>query len=309
MPITRRQFNSAAAGALAGAALSGSLTRRISAQAPSPVGWRRLTGKSRAIEGMGGNALVFQDGRDVLLVDTKISPVGKLMREFVEAGGYEVTQVINTHHHADHTGGNFAWSQDTPVLAHEKASARIADQTKQYMDMIRRRDPDAADIPAERFAPTDTIPGDSELVIGDQQVIIRHFGPGHTDNDLVLYLPDENILHPGDLLFHNMHIFVDLGAGADTAAWLRNVEACMELCNDRTVVVPGHGTVTNISGLEQQREYLIAIRKQVADAIADGKSMEETYRMPLEGFDEHEPPHGLARALAAIYLELNEQGG
>lgn len=304
MPITRRQFNQTAAAALASAACAGPLTRRLLAQAPSPVHWRRISDKARVIEGLGGNALVFADGDDTLLVDTKIAVAGALTRGFIETGGYHITQVVNTHHHADHTGGNAVWSPDTPILAHELAKPRILAQHDQYEKSLERRDPNAEIPPIEQFAPTRTIPGDSELTIGAHTIELRHFGPGHTDNDLVLFIPKENILHTGDLLFNKMHVFIDLDGGASTKGWLASVDELIKLCDINTTVIPGHGVVTNVRGLEQQRDYLRTLRETVAVSVKAGKSREETYKQSLPGYEDYESARGQAMALSAAYTEL-----
>jgi glyoxylase-like metal-dependent hydrolase (beta-lactamase superfamily II) len=304
MPITRRQFNQAAAAALATTACAGPLTRRLMAQAPSPVQWRRISDKARVIEGLGGNALVFTDGDDTLLVDTKIAIAGALTRGFIETGGYHITQVVNTHHHADHTGGNAVWTPDTPILAHELAKPRISAQHDQYKKTLQRRDPDAEIPPAEQYAPTQTIPGDSELTIGGHTIELRHYGPGHTDNDLVLLIPKENILHTGDLLFCKMHVYIDLDGGASTKGWLANVEELIKLCDADTTVIPGHGPVTSVRGLEQQRDYLRTLRETVAEAVKSGKSREETYKLPIPGYEDYESARGQAMALNAAYIEL-----
>lgn len=302
--ITRRQFNRNTAAAIAATAFAGPLTRRLLAQENAGIEWRRLNQDARVIEGMGGNALVFARGSEALLVDTKVAVIGALTRSLVERSDYKITQVVNTHHHADHTGGNAVWSADTPILAHEKAKPRILAQHEQYAKSLHRRDPDERVPAPEAYAPSQTTPGDTELTIGGTDVILRHLGPGHTDNDLIVQIPSQNILHTGDLLFNRMHPFIDLGGGATTKGWLQNVEALIELCELDTVVIPGHGPVTSVRALEEQRDYLRLLRKTVADAVKSGKSREETFRMTLPGYESYDSPRGQAMALNAAYVEL-----
>lgn len=304
MPITRRQFTQSSAAALAATAFAGPLSRRLFAQGPSPIEWRRINDNARAIEGLGGNALVFADGGEALLVDTKVAVGGELTRGLIESADYNVTRVVNTHHHADHTGGNAHWTRDTPLTAHANASPRIAQQFDRYEQSLQRRDPSAKSPPIASYAPTETIEGDTEIKIGDATVEIHHFGPGHTDNDLAIFIPSENILHTGDLCFHKMHIFVDLNGGVSTKGWHASVEELIKLCDENTVVVPGHGPVTNIRGLETQRDYIRDLRETVAKAIKEGKTREQTYRLPMPGTENYASPRLLPAALAAIYVEM-----
>ena len=306
MPMTRREFTKASAGTIAATTVTGltpHLPRALGHQA-EPLNWRRLNDKARVIEGMGGNALVMTSGEDALLVDTKIAAFGDALHRFVGSGGFNVTQVINTHHHADHTGGNFAWSADTPILAHEIARERVLKQHSTFSNSLKRGDPDATIPDADAFAPTHTTPGDTEISVGKHKIVLRHFGPGHTDNDLVVFIPDENILHAGDLLFHKMHIFLDLKSGASSKGWMANVDELIKMCDATTTVIAGHGPVTTRRGLEQQRDYIRSLREEVAKAIKDGKSRKEAQRLQIKGTEKYNMPRGLPNALNAIFTEM-----
>jgi len=302
--MTRRQFTRATAAAIAGTALAGPAATRLLAQSPIPISWRRINRDARVVEGMGGNALVFKSGKEALLIDTKVINVGELTRGFVERADFAVTRVINTHHHADHSGGNAAWTGDTPLLAHTTAKERILGQHKLYQSSLQRDDPQATTPPIADFAPTETTDGDTEITVGETTVNLRHFGPGHTDNDLAVHIPEQNILHTGDLVFRDMHIYVDNNGGVSTKGWLASVEELIKLCDRDTIVIPGHGPVTDIRGLEEQRDYIRDLREIVAGAIKDGKTREETYRLPFPGTEKFDSPRGLAYALNGVYTEM-----
>src|SRR5262245_9442128 len=182
-----------------------------------PVG---SAGSAAAAFGEGGNTLVVWSKNELLLVDTKNCPFGLPLRREALAGsgapaGAALKQVVNTHHHGDHTGGNFAFTRDVPVLAHEKAKARVLQQIDRYTGAIkgavaqmgRSDNPAAKDlltefgeladkvdqIKAEQFAPTESMGSEKELKVGDVKVVLRHVGAGHTDNDVFLFFPDLNV--------------------------------------------------------------------------------------------------------------------
>jgi cyclase len=291
-----------------------------------------------AIMGQGGNTLVVARSGSSLLVDTKNAPFGRLLatREANAVGanfdGGANRLVINTHHHADHTGGNWAFTGQVPVLAHHAAKDRVMAQLQRYKDAAANtvRTMEASDRPMDKqfglpaaqaylevadgltakdFEPTRLVREDLEHVkVGEIEVEVRHFGPGHTDNDLVVRLPQYNVIHTGDLLFYKRWPFIDLGAGATTEGWIKSVEAIIGLCDDETIVVPGHGEITNVSGLREQAEFFRVVREAVGAAIKDGATRDAAAELPMAAYDGYESPERRPMTLRAVYDELAGAG-
>ena len=69
-------------------------------------------------------------------------------------------------------------------------------------------------IKADAFAPTTLFAADHDLDVGGVKVQLRHLGAGHTDNDIIAFLPDRNVIHTGDLLFRKVYPYMDIGGGA-----------------------------------------------------------------------------------------------
>jgi glyoxylase-like metal-dependent hydrolase (beta-lactamase superfamily II) len=305
--LSRRRFLTRAAAGAAGLAAGASLVRMARAQVgDEPLKWQDLSPRVRVVLGQGGNSLVaLGDGSwATLLVDVKIAPAGKPLRELVEASGRKVSLVVNTHHHGDHTGGNWVFTQDTPVLAQEKCPARMGSQWKRSIESLR-----AAGVtnhePGERlFVPTETFAQEKTLDIGGVAVLLRHLGPAHTDNDAVVFLPKENTLHTGDLVFNGLHPFIDRPAGATTVGWMAALEELIKMCDASTVVVPGHGDVGTVEALRRQIAYFEAVRKAVQAAIDSGKTLEEVTQMQVPGFENYGFEQIRPRTLTAVYEEL-----
>ncbi len=339
---SRREFLHAAAlagGCLALAAPLGRAWARgtaARADAVGPYTYRALkTGAARigALVGDGGNALVAGDGAGAwsLLIDTKNPALGAMLRgSGVALGGGNFDKgdrlVINTHHHADHTGGNWAFA-GVPIAAHEYARARVIERAasmaaaapravkvlegdesdagraalpyaRQYLEKVGSLTPEA-------WAPTRALSGEkSELTVGPLKVEAYHFGPGHTDNDLVLRLPDQNILHMGDLLFHNNWCFIDRPAGATTVGWMKSVREAAKLCDAETVVIPGHGELTDVQGLMGQIVFLERVREIVGAAVKAGTTREDVLKLEPAEFASRGFPQGRVRTLGAVYDEL-----
>jgi len=138
---------------------------------------------------------------------------------------------------------------------------------------------------AERFAPTETFESEHALRVGGVDVELRHWGPGHTDGDVVVALPSEGIVVAADLVYVGLHPFIDAAAGGRTDAWMRRTDELLDMCGRlsrdgrRAVVVPGHGAAGGAEAVVAQRAYFERLRDAVAEAVQAGMSRAETIRL------------------------------
>jgi glyoxylase-like metal-dependent hydrolase (beta-lactamase superfamily II) len=333
--LTRREFTrlvALAGGAVALPGAAGAAFRQDGA--PTTVfDWSPLGPDGAYLcAGQGGNALVVASAGESMLVDTKNAGFGHALKAEAEKQGAPLRWVVNTHHHADHTGGNYAFTGEFRVLAHRNAEPRIiADaQFKQFINtcagvgenalQAAPTDPRAqalvdasprnfflsgfARLEAADWGPTLLMDDERELAVGTTAANLRHIGAGHTDNDVFIYLPDLNILHTGDLCFHGLHPFFDRPAGANTAGWIRSNQAMLEVCNDDTIVVPGHGEVGGPDIMRAQIEYFEKTVDAVQAAIDDGLERDAIVKMTFEHFEGLGFEQLKERVLGAVYDEL-----
>jgi glyoxylase-like metal-dependent hydrolase (beta-lactamase superfamily II) len=336
--ISRRYFSVLAGSALAAAAVDRSAravspVRSSRSGEPTWFAWKGVGDNAWAGIGEGGNSLALFDGDLWLLVDTKNAGFADTLRR--EAGSLTprkatLARVINTHHHMDHTGGNYAFAPDVPIAAYSKAVRRVREQVERYKERLKgvpaqlaqsvkpgaaavRADvehllADVEKLTPERFVPSESIDQDTEITLGRRRVALKHFGPGHTDNDIIVHIPDLNLLHTGDLLFMGRHPVMDVRGGATSAGWLASLAKLIPLCNDKTVVIPGHGDITDVSGLKTQVRYFETVRTMVKKAIENGRTREEARALPIDGFEGYGPPQGRNGVLEAVYDELKNEG-
>ncbi len=321
--MTRRDFLAASAAAGSALALSG----HAHAAAPNDkfFDWKPVCDGAQAAFGNGGNSLVIVGKSGAVLVDCKNSPFGQELRRESESIA-KLTHVINTHHHADHTGGNHAFTKDIEVIAQTAATPRILGQLNRYVSQIKegvgaaagKTGPAAAAVLADHkalyarvtqlkaieFAPKLTFEKDYQLDLGGTKLALHHFGPGHTDNDLVVHAPALNILHTGDLVFNKKHPYVDTDGGANTTAWIASLNKAIALCDPKTKVIPGHGDLSTVECLKTQVEYFEKMRDLVAKQIKAGKSRKEVAEMKPSLFENYENKDIVGMVLGAIYTEL-----
>lgn len=282
---------------------------------------------------LGGNVAVVHGQDGAIVIDTKFAALARTLRREIENFGKPIFYVVNTHHHADHTGGNWAFTGEKglKVVAHTRAKPRIEQQIARYaagidglvatIDKLEgpgkdRVLADAAEAKKaagrfvlESFAPRLAV--DSlNLGFPGAPIELHHSGPGHTDNDLWVWLPHSNLLHTGDLLFHGLHPYIDASAGASTRGWQKALDEMTRLCNDKTVVIPGHGEPTDAAALKQQSDYFTRLRDHVAKARAGGMSREDVVKMKpsdIPGFDTLGFEQMFPNALGVVFDELEKE--
>ena len=118
------------------------------------------------------------------------------------------------------------------------------------------------------------------LKLGDRRVELMELGPAHTLGDTAVYLPDERILFTGDLLFKDAHPLIWQGPVSN---WLRACDTLLGLEVD--TVVPGHGPITDLSGIREMREYLEWLTGEARARYEAGLTVEEAARdVSLEAY-------------------------
>ncbi|MBX3392492.1 MAG: MBL fold metallo-hydrolase [Phycisphaeraceae bacterium] len=340
MPYTRRSFLTAsaiaaaalcstrsAAGLLGSAGRPARVTRRA---ADTYFEWKKVAESCHVASGEGGNTLAVLAGERSLLVDSKNGGFGPVLRREAAALGAPVAMLINTHHHFDHTGGNPAFTGDVEVVAHVNAAARIASGFEMSMGAARRSiqqlrqsgRPGAgrvvADIeewlrsgPTEKdFHPTRFIPSSGSLSVGSLTIEVHHTGAGHTDNDLIVRLPEHNVVHAGDLLFNACWPYLDpTNSGADTAGWIRACRKIVELCDERTVVIPGHGEVGDVEIAQRQIGLLSRVREEAARAVEKGVARDEFLKTPFPEYEQFGLPTIRPFTLGGAWDEASRDAG
>jgi len=346
--LSRRDFGRWTAAGLAGLAVGGPALASALARGRGRVttffSWEEIReGVHVTTESStGGNAMVMQTDGGSVLVDAKNAQFGTTLRREAGALGKPVKLLINTHHHADHTGGNHAFldpaGDDTGgssvrVLMHPSAKPRVEAQVERYQGALRgaaRSVPDevgdatardeilalaerADEMTAASFAPLSVLPEGffrgQGVDFGGKRLKVRHIGAGHTDNDIFIYDDDTNVLHTGDLVFHKLHPFFDESAKATSLGWMESCQAMVDLCNDDTVVIPGHGEITDVEGIKGQIKYFETVREAAGSALDAGKSKEDFAGSDIEALAGYGFERIKARTFGSVYDEIVRERG
>jgi glyoxylase-like metal-dependent hydrolase (beta-lactamase superfamily II) len=190
-----------------------------------------------------------------LLVDTGSSPAqGAALRAAVErVTDLPLAGVVVTHAHSDHAFGLAAFP-DVPTLGHETVPAALASPATAEAARTLGVDPATLVPPAREIAVAVAID------LGGRRVEIAHLGPGHTAGDLVVVVPDADLLFVGDLV--ESAPTPETGApwwGTDSVphTWGATLDGVIGLMTGNTRAVPGHGDLVD-------REFVFGTRGRVA---------------------------------------------
>lgn len=172
--------------------------------------------------------------------------------------------VVNTHHHGDHTHGNYL-TAPAAIVAHARCRDEVARAGIQHYEQIFEQ-PDWGGL--QPSAPNVTFDSRLDLWADDVLVELHHpNGPAHTTNDVVAWLPAHRVLYTGDLVFHGGTPFVLMGSITGSLKALDLLRAF-----DAAVVVPGHGEVCGPEVFDTIERYLVMIEGVAARALDAGIS-------------------------------------
>ena len=255
------------------------------------------------------NITVVRDGGDLLLVDSRSSPIeaAELQVDLEEFAPGRVQLLVNTHAHFDHTFGNQSFGPDsTPsvsIYGHHLLPAHLDEYERPRLAAWRADgggEPDREwhDL---RITPPDRLVTTSQPVrVGGRTVILHPLGPGHTDTDLVLHVPDGHVWIVGDVVEASGPPMY--GSGCFPLELPDQLAFLLGELDDRDVVVPGHGPVVGRAFVASQLAEVERLAQQIRSAHLCGDSVEQALadqgRWPL-------PVGGLELAVRRAYAHLD----
>ncbi len=291
------------------------------------------------------SSMVIVNTDDVLLVDTNITPEAtrRLVNDIKTLTDKPIRYVVNTHWHYDHADGNQVFGPEVTIIGHENERAAILggvlknrlalefENLPRQLDNIRKQIAEATD-PARRqqaearlkvqeayqeqlketvpTPPTMTVADHLTLFRGDREIRLLYLGRGHSDTDLVVYLPKEKVVATGDFFEGPATGALNFGFHDE---WANNLEKLKAI--DFETVVPGHGEP--FKGKEQIAYFQAFLRDlwNQTKALHDQKVpvAEAARRIDLTAQREHyrniNGPGFQEATIARIYQVLDQRGG
>ena len=283
-------------------------------------------------------------GRDaVLIVEGHTQPAGAALEiEVARAVGKgPVKAAVDTHYHFDHSFGNLAYAdQGIPIMAHEQVTSLMKERyaalqgvdkapllarAEQKVVQASTADDKAhkqgdlellkmmyGAIDATTLAfPTELLRGadiPKRIDLGGLTAVIE-FHPGHTTTDLLIRVPERDVVFAGDLLFYRAY---PVSVDADMIAW-RKVLDRFSGYGRRTQFVPGHGPVCGLETVREQAALMDDLRAHAERMIRSGVTVEEAERRyvvpkPFQTFRNHAWGWTVGGAMQSYFLKLAPRG-
>ncbi len=257
---------------------------------------RPLSGNVYALSGRGGNVGFFVGPEAVLVVDSQFKDLAPgIVAEIKKVSDRPIKFLLNTHHHGDHVGGNEVFKQFAMIVAHDNVRKRMlsspADILRDYpprLEAARKAGNEqmakfladqiewAKKVRVEEIAaPVMTFDSELRIHMSDETIQVWHLPPAHTDGDSVAYFEKAKVLHMGDDLFNKVIPFIDIQGGGSVRGYLAALDRVVARVPPDAVVIPGHGEVTDVSGIKAFRQYIVDLMDAAQRAKAAGKSKED----------------------------------
>jgi cyclase len=250
---------------------------------------------------VGANSPIILTDTEAMVIDSEITPAAAraLVADLKAITDKPVKYVVDSHYHYDHAFGNQVFGPDVQVIGHENTRKRLLGNTMEqytYLSSVepvparvaalrerrdKEADPQAKALLERQIAnslayleqvkeirvtpPTVTLDRKMTLFRGGREIQILFFGRGHTDTDVVVFLPKEKIVCTGDL----MESVISYMGDAYVDEWPATLDRLMTL--DFDTVMPGHGVVFKGKGhIEAFQRYLRDVLKQARELKTAG---------------------------------------
>ncbi|MDA0196738.1 MAG: MBL fold metallo-hydrolase [Bacteroidetes bacterium] len=212
------------------------------------------------LQGQGGNIGVNVGDDGVMIIDDQFAPLaGKIKAAISEISDKEVNYVVNTHHHGDHMGGNEVFGADgSIIIAQDNVRTKLS----------------GGDTPKVAW-PVITFSDDMTYYFNDEEIYIHHGPSAHTDGDAVVYFKTSNIIHMGDTFVTYGYPYIDIGGGGSVIGMIAHIGQVLDLIDENTTVIPGHGDLCKKSDMIIFRNILIDIVDRVKTEMESGKNLDE----------------------------------
>jgi glyoxylase-like metal-dependent hydrolase (beta-lactamase superfamily II) len=209
-----------------------------------------------------GNSTALITNEGVILVDDKFEiDHGGILAELKKITDKPVKYVINTHHHADHSGGNAKLQQ---------LNVQVVSSVQARENMVDANQPGLPNVVFDQHA---------RVFLGGKTVELYHFGRAHTNGDIVALFPASRVLATGDMFTFGDATpeLIDYPGGGSAKEWTKTLDSALQL--DFETVVPGHGVVTTKQEMRKFRDTSLKLRTRIHEMIVQKKTRDEIAKM------------------------------
>lgn len=257
--------------------------------------------------GAGGNVVGLKAADGLLLVDGGSAANSAALLAAVQAkqGGAPVRYLLNTNWRLDHTGSNEVLAaQGVRIVAHENTKLWMGQEITCAWENRTYPPRPAAALPTETF-----FYDSKQLSLGSAQVEYGYLPQAHTDGDIYVRFPAQNVVAAGGVVTGGAYPVLDYSTNGWLGGMIDGLKTVLAKCDDQTRVVPGSGGLRSKADVQAQLDMCQAVYKRIADSYYKGETWAEFLASkPTAEFDARwgAPDTFLATAYKASWYHITE---
>jgi cyclase len=277
---------------------------KLSEPAPGEIQVLPVQGNVFMLVGAGGNITVQAGGEGILLVDTGVASMSDKVWSAVQTiSRRPMRYIINTTEHAEHTGGNATIAAKGETVPLRGANYNAGPQGSinykrasvvSYLTVLRRMSAPTGEVaPTPEAAWPDNTYSTPEkrFYFNDEPVVIMH-QPANTDGNSIVLFRKSDVVSAGDLLDLTRYPLIDLKAGGSIQAIVAGLNRLIDITVPAahgaggTMVVPGHGRISDHAEVAYYRDMTYIIRDRIQDMVDKGMTLEQVKKArPTRDYD------------------------
>ena len=265
--------------------------------------------------GAGGNITVQVGDDGILIVDTQYAEMSdKIIKALQEISDGTLRYIINTHVHGDHVGGNANMARSGATISGGNMRRDVSGQTAAIVAhesvLLRLTTTDTDNLMDADGWPTSSYFGTKkDLYFNDEGIRVMHLPRAHTDGDSMVFFRKSDVLSVGDVFRTDSYPFIDMTNGGTIQGFLDAAQSIIDQIipvygqDGGTLVIPGHGRLSDLGDVLNWREMLTIIRDRVKNLKDQGHSLEEV--LAARPSRDYDPRYGDSeRFITAVYQTL-----
>ncbi|MFJ2709338.1 MBL fold metallo-hydrolase [Pseudomonas sp. NPDC087346] len=252
--------------------------------------------------GMANSGIIVANS-SVILVDAQMfAPAAKkVLKAIAQITPKPVSTIILTHSDPDHVNGLPAYPRGLEIIAQENTGPEMQEALQNPLMNTTTTPAELKD-----YLPTKTVKDSETIVVDGVTLQLMHLAPAHTDSDLIIYLPAQDVVFTGDILAPDFSQYpgIHLNKHGSSLGWIKTMQALIAL--NAQVYVSGHGQPLKRADLQERLQIAMSRRAEIEQLVAQHKTLDE-----VKAALNDPPPRGLAKMFPTFtettYQELTQQ--
>jgi glyoxylase-like metal-dependent hydrolase (beta-lactamase superfamily II) len=292
----------------------------------SPLRTLKVQGSVHVILDAGANIVVQLGDQGVVMVDTGTAEhADRVLATLRTVTPRPVRNIVNTHAHADHVGGNERiGASGQPIsgrgVAQVGAGLGARAEIIAHEETLNRMSAPAGTVAPTPVAawPTSTFSSDyKDFFYNNDGIHIRHIANAHTDGDTIVFFRRSDVIATGDIYSTVDYPRIDLERGGSITGVLAGLNKLLEMAiagektEGGTLLVPGHGRISDEADLVEYRDMTTIIRDRIQDMVNRGMTVQQVQAarptMEYDGLYGNAPGWSAAQFVEAVYKGLKPQ--